>query len=65
MKLLIQILFLFLICFTNSVNATQIAFKQKCINEGLIKFKSFLGREYDYMISKGYVLQENGLMIKP
>ena len=46
-------------------NATQIAFKQKCINEGLIKFKSFLGREYDYLISKGYVLKENGLMTKP
>ena len=42
----------------------QIAFKNKCVSENLIKFRSFLGREYDYLLSKGYVLQESGLMIK-
>ncbi|CAA0172190.1 conserved hypothetical protein [Tenacibaculum maritimum] len=43
----------------------QIAFKNKCVSENLVKFRSFLGREYDYLLSKGYVLQESGLMIKP
>jgi hypothetical protein len=40
------------------------AFKQKCINEGLVKIKTFMKMEYDYLLSKGYILQETGLMIK-
>ena len=40
-------------------------FKQKCINEGLVKIKTYTKMEYDYLVSKGYVLQENGLMIIP
>lgn len=40
-------------------------FKNKCISEGLTKIKTFMKMEYDYLISKGYILKENGLMIKP
>lgn len=40
-------------------------FKQKCISEGLVKVKTFMKMEYDYLLSMGYLLQENGLMIKP
>ncbi len=40
-------------------------FKDKCIAEGITKLKSFQKMEYDYLLSKGYVLQETGLMIKP
>jgi len=40
-------------------------FKTKCMNEGLVKIKTFMKMEYDYLLSKGYLLQENGLMIKP
>ncbi len=39
-------------------------FKQKCISEGVTKVKTYMKMEYDYLLSKGYILQENGLMIK-
>ena len=42
----------------------QLAFKNKCIAEGITKLKTFMKMEYDYLISKGYTLNENGLMIK-
>lgn len=45
--------------------AAQIAFKNRCIAEKLVSLKTFMKMEYDYLLSKGYVLQENGLMIKP
>lgn len=38
---------------------------QKCIDEGITKLKTFMRQEYEYLLDKGYVLQENGLMIKP
>ncbi|MXO05711.1 hypothetical protein [Flavobacterium sp. HBTb2-11-1] len=41
------------------------AFKEKCIKEGLVKLKTYMKMEYDYLLSKGYILQETGLMIKP
>jgi hypothetical protein len=41
------------------------AFKEKCIKEGLVKIKTFMKMEHDYLLSKGYILQETGLMIKP
>jgi hypothetical protein len=30
-----------------------------------MKIKTFMKMEYDYLTSKGYVLNEDGLMIKP
>lgn len=39
-------------------------FKSKCISEGVTRVKAFMKMEYDYLVSKGYILQENGLMIK-
>ncbi|RKF03588.1 hypothetical protein C8N26_1978 [Tenacibaculum lutimaris] len=39
-------------------------FKAKCIKEGLTKIKTFMSMEYDYLVSKGYTLLDNGLMVK-
>ncbi|MCB6089433.1 fibronectin type III domain-containing protein [Flavobacterium psychrophilum] len=39
-------------------------FRKKCIEEGLIKIPTFMKWEYEYLLKKGYLLQENGLMIK-
>ncbi|WP_271767414.1 regulatory protein RecX [Aquimarina algiphila] len=39
-------------------------FKQKCIAEGISKIRTFTNMEYQYLVGKGYTLQENGLMIK-
>jgi hypothetical protein len=39
-------------------------FKQKCIDEGITKLKTFMRQEYEYLLDKVYTLQENGLMIK-
>ena len=39
-------------------------FKKKCIEEGLTKIKTYMHMEYDYLVSKGYKLLDNGLMVK-
>ncbi|WP_407264684.1 hypothetical protein [Tenacibaculum maritimum] len=39
-------------------------FKKKCLDEGLKKIKTFMCMEYDYLVSKGYKLLDNGLMVK-
>ncbi|CAA0176600.1 hypothetical protein TM902_460001 [Tenacibaculum maritimum] len=39
-------------------------FRDKCIAEGLKKIKTFMRMEYDYLVSKGYKLLDNGLMVK-
>ncbi|MBS7253176.1 hypothetical protein [Flavobacterium branchiicola] len=40
-------------------------FREKCEKEGLVKIRTFMNMEYEYLLSKGYILQETGLMIKP
>jgi hypothetical protein len=39
-------------------------FKDKCLKEKIVKLKTFQKMEYDYLISKGYYIDINGLMIK-
>jgi hypothetical protein len=40
------------------------SFKDKCIREKIVKLKTFQKMEYDYLVSKGYKIDINGLMIK-
>ncbi len=48
---------------TNTLKQQQ--FKAKALAEGLMEIPTFTKMEYDYLISKGYLIQPNGLMIKP
>ncbi|WP_201295078.1 coiled-coil domain-containing protein, partial [Tenacibaculum maritimum] len=40
------------------------AFKAKAKREGLKKIPTFLKWEYDYLLKRGYVIKDNGLMVK-
>ena len=39
-------------------------FSKKARAEGITKLPTFMKWEYDYLLKKGYVLLENGLMVK-
>ncbi len=45
-------------------NLIEKAFKAKAKKEGLKKIPTFLKWEYDYLLKQGYVLKNNGLMVK-